>query len=92
MAVPSNSIDDILDIFNSFHSRLQFTLEIEGKKLNFLDIIMTINNNIKFDWFHKPTFSGRYLNFLSQHPLSQKRGTIINMFFFSHIQDFTMTI
>jgi len=34
---------------------------------------------IEFDWFHEPIFSGRYLNFLSQHPLSQKRGTVINM-------------
>ncbi|KYN27889.1 hypothetical protein ALC57_02707, partial [Trachymyrmex cornetzi] len=27
----------------------------------------------------KPTFSGRYLNFLSEHPLSQKRGTVMGM-------------
>jgi len=38
MAVSSNSIDDILNIFNSFHPRLQLTLEIEEKKLNFFDI------------------------------------------------------
>jgi len=99
MAVPSNSIDNILNILNIFDSfclRLQFILEIGGKKLNFLDVTMIIKNNfIEFDWYHKPTFSGKYLNFLSEHSLSPKRGTIINMLigrFFSHIQNFTMTI
>jgi len=37
------------------------------------------NNFLIFDWFHKPTFSGRYLNFNSQHPLCQKKGTIIGL-------------
>lgn len=30
---------------------------------------------VEFNWF--PTFSGRYLNFKSQHPFCQKKGTII---------------
>jgi len=60
-----------------------------GKKLNFLDVTIINNNNfIEFNWYHKPTFSGRYLNFLSQHPLSQKRGTVMGTvdrsFFLSH--------
>jgi len=42
-------------------------------------IILIRNNRILFDWFHKPTFSGRFLNFLSQHPLSQKKGTIFGL-------------
>jgi len=38
-------------------------------RLNFLDITLIINNNkIEFDWYHKLTFSGRYLNFLSHYP------------------------
>jgi len=27
--------------------------------------------SIEFDWFHKPMFSERYLNFFSLHPLSK---------------------
>jgi len=27
----------------------------------------------------KPTFSGRYINFHSQHPISQKRGIIYGL-------------
>jgi len=34
------------------------------------------NNKFLCDIFFKPTFSGRYLNFNSQHPISQKRGLI----------------
>ncbi|EFN74899.1 hypothetical protein EAG_11700, partial [Camponotus floridanus] len=41
---------------------------------NFLEItIISDNNKLYFDWYHKPTFSSRYLNFLSQHPVCQKR-------------------
>jgi len=48
--------------------------------LNFLDVSL-INNKgkLEFDWYKKPTFSGRTLNFLSHHPTSQTRGMIINM-------------
>ncbi|KYN13987.1 hypothetical protein ALC57_13817, partial [Trachymyrmex cornetzi] len=35
------------------------------------------NELIEFDWY--PTFSGRYLIFWSQHPVSQKLGTIARL-------------
>jgi len=80
-ACPSNLTDYLLTVFNSFNQRLQFTLEVEdNKSLNFLEIsIISDNNKLHFDWYHKPTFSRRYLNFLSQHPDCQKRGTIIGL-------------
>ena len=31
------------------------------------------------DWYRKPTFSGRFLNFNSNHPISQKKGTIFSL-------------
>jgi len=48
--------------------------------LTFLEVTL-INNKEKLilDWYKKPTFSRRTLNFLSHHPISQKRGTITNM-------------
>lgn len=76
-AVLPSYIDMLLNRFNTIHSRLKFTIEVGGNKINFLDTtILIYNKKIKFDWFHKPTFSGRYLNFLSQHLLSQKRGVM----------------
>jgi len=80
VTIPSSFHYDILDIFNSFHLRLQFTMERKVNSLNFLDVMIKIVDNIiEFDWFHKPTFSGRYLNFHSLHLLTQKRGIIIKM-------------
>jgi len=81
MAVPTAEIDYVFSAFNSFHPRIQFTIEIGHNVINFLDTTIIIKNNkIIFDWFHKSTFSGRYLNYLSQHPLSQKVGTITGLF------------
>lgn len=81
LAEPPNLKYHTLNIFNSFHSRFQFTMEVGSERINFLDVTMIINNNtIEFNLFHKATlFSGRYLNFLSQHPISQKRRTFIGL-------------
>ncbi|XP_020295370.1 uncharacterized protein LOC109860580 [Pseudomyrmex gracilis] len=78
MAAPREHIDPIFNCFNSYHPRLKFTIEIEeGRSINFLDTsISVINNKLLLNWYHKPTFSGRYLNFFSQHPLNQKIGII----------------
>jgi len=80
-AASRQHFSDILNIFNSFHPRLQFTLEHNtNNTINFLDTKIIINNNtITFDLYKKPTFSGRYLSFHSQHPISQKKGIIFGM-------------
>ncbi|KYN34033.1 hypothetical protein ALC56_11646 [Trachymyrmex septentrionalis] len=47
-------------------------MEVGDDRLNFLDVTVIRNNElIEFNWYHKPTFSGRYLNFWSQHPVSE---------------------
>jgi len=75
LSVPRTSVDSLHDKFNSFHHRLKFTIEMEdnGNHLNFLDLtIIKKNNSLIFNWFRKPTFSGRFLNFYSHHPFNQK--------------------
>ncbi|KAM0728324.1 hypothetical protein ACS0PU_005106 [Formica fusca] len=81
LAVPASFLNHTLQTFNAFHPRLQFTVEIgEKDRLNFLDITMIVEGKcLLFDWYRKPTFSGRYLHFRSNHPLCQKRGTIIGL-------------
>ncbi|KYM93792.1 hypothetical protein ALC62_15636 [Cyphomyrmex costatus] len=55
-------------------------MEVGGDRLNFLDVkVIRDNELIEFDWYHKPTFSGRYLNFWSQHPVSHKKGTVMGL-------------
>jgi len=99
LATPSYLITNVLNVFNSFHYRLQFTIKLGGEALDFLDVtIKIINNSIEFDWFYKPIFSGRYLNFLSLHPVSQKRGIVIGMimrFYFripNHLKNLELVI
>lgn len=41
--------------------------------------IIINNNYIEFDWYRKLTFSGRFLNFFSHHPLTHKRGVVIGL-------------
>jgi len=50
ITVPKNLVDFTLQIFNSLHDRLKFTLEFGDDKMNFLDITIINNNNlIEFD-------------------------------------------
>jgi predicted GIY-YIG superfamily endonuclease len=83
MAVPENETNNILDKFNSFHRKLQFTIEIENNNtINFLDMTLTRNhktNRIITQWYTKPTWSGRYLNYMSCHPKKQKLSVIVGL-------------
>jgi len=55
-------------------------MEIDGDSLNFLDIcLIKKEETLIFDWYRKPTFSGRFLNYFSWHLLCQKIGTIIGL-------------
>jgi len=74
----SSDKDRIKEIFDSFHLGIQFTSEFRDDSV-FLNVTIIINNGyLEFDW-HNSTFSGRYLNFLSTHPLFHKRGTVIEI-------------
>jgi len=59
LTAPSESINKILNTFNSLHSRLQFTVEVEDEgKISFLDTLLIVKGqNLIFDGFRKATFS-----------------------------------
>lgn len=78
-AIPADKIDTFFEAFNTFDNNIKFTIELEKEKnLAFLDLLVLHNNDgsLLTDWFHKSTWSGRYLNFNSHLPLSYKRNTI----------------
>jgi hypothetical protein len=82
LIAPKEDCDNIIKIFNSFHDRIQFTFEKEvNRTLNYLELSISVDNNnqLIIDWFHKNTFSGRYLSFHSNHPLCHKIGTIYSL-------------
>ena len=79
LCIPSNTIDHTLNIFNTYDKNLQFTVETAlNNSISFLDlkIILDQQRQIITNWYQKPTFSGRYLNFNSHHPLSNKIAII----------------
>jgi len=82
LTVPRNKIDVVLKTFNGCHHRLMFTHELENNlSLSFLNtlVIRGGEGELKTNWFRKPTYSGRCLNFFSSHPDRYKVNTINNL-------------
>jgi len=83
MAILSNSTDTIFRSFNNYYERLNFTIEQgieENRSLSFLDLLLTLSDNtIHIDWYHKRTFSGRFLSFYFSHSLCHKIGMIYGL-------------
>lgn len=82
LVIPKDTETELLKVFNSFHEKLKFTIEIENNnKIAFLDteIIRTSENKLLIDWYHKPTFSERFLNFNSHHSMKTKLNIINNL-------------
>jgi len=74
MIIPAKKLNSVLTTFNSYHPRLKFTHEVENNNmLNFLNTsVIRDNGNIITNWFRKPTFSGRYINFYFNHLMQYK--------------------
>ncbi|XP_044762063.1 uncharacterized protein LOC123319265 [Coccinella septempunctata] len=78
-AVPEEEFDTILDYFNAFNPKLQFTMETErDNKLAFLDVEVHRKEcgTLLTNWFTKPTSSGRILNYHSYNPIGHKLSTV----------------
>lgn len=74
-AIPLDQLQHVLDTFNSYDPHIQFTHELEvDNKLPFLDMLLIRHSDQKVttQWYQKPIASGRFLNYHSFHPLSQK--------------------
>lgn len=80
MAVKKEHLQEIVAVFNGFNRHIQFTVENEkqDKSVAFLDLrlIRQEDGLVKFDWYKKETWSGRYLNFNSDLPNTYKRNTV----------------
>lgn len=79
--IPEDRIESTLTLLNSFHPRLQFTTELENNdRLSFLDVLIIRDNNVLHtNWYRKPTWSGRILNYRSHHSESQKIAMVFNL-------------
>jgi len=81
LIIPSTKLDSLLNSFNNYHPRLKFSQEIEcNGTLNFLNtLVIKRDGHIITNWYRKPTFSGRYVNFYSNHPIQYRLNTIKNL-------------
>ena len=79
--VPRTKIDEIVTTFNNYHQRLKFTYELEvNSSISFLNAtVIRFDNRLITNWYRKPTWSGRYINYHSNHPLKYKINTIYNL-------------
>ncbi|KAI8122664.1 hypothetical protein CVS40_6383 [Lucilia cuprina] len=68
--IKNSAIDDNLNVFNNFHRQIQFPIEEENNcRLPYLDtVIIRDGEDIRMDWYQKPTASGRIINFYSCQP------------------------
>ncbi|RLU15076.1 hypothetical protein DMN91_012963 [Ooceraea biroi] len=81
MILPTDRIQQVLEIFNNYHPRLCFTVETEKNgTINFLDAtVIRDNEALITDWYRKPTYSGRYINYFASNPLQHKINVITNL-------------
>jgi len=81
LIIPNTKIDEVLKTFNDYHPRLKFTHELErGNALSFLNaLVIREEGKLLTNWYRKPTYSGRYINYFSSHPLQFKMNTITNL-------------
>lgn len=79
--INSIKIDHFSQHFKSFHKRIKLRLERTNKReINFLDISLSIiHNKIITYWYHKDTWSGKYLNYHSYSQMKYKK-IVINSF------------
>ena len=80
--MPNTEIDNILQFFNTNKSNIKFTLDEEIERtINFLDISITrkLDQKLSLNWYRKPTWSGRYLNFFPHHTLRYKKSVVNNL-------------
>lgn len=81
VCLPIDKIEYILNKFNSYHPKLQFTIEKEEQnKINFLDLtLIRKNNKIFTKLYQKATSSGRYLNYNSNQSVSIKKSVVVSL-------------
>ena len=87
LCVSLDKLQKVIDTFNDYHPRIPFTHETErNNRISFLDleIIKLDNGKIVSNWYRKSTYSGRMLNFISNHPFQNKVTIIMFVCLMNH--------
>lgn len=82
LSIPTDEKDSVLRVFNKYNKHIQFTIEEEtNNSVPFLDtkLIRNNDNQVVLDWYVKPTFSGRYINYKSFHTEKTKINLVLGL-------------
>ena len=82
LCVPLDKLQTVIGTCNDYHPRLQFSHEMErNNRISFLDLELSKldNGKIVSNWYRKSTYSGKMLNFISNHPFQNKVAIIKNL-------------
>ena len=75
-----NACSSFLNILNSQHDNIKFTIEKSTNTLQFLDVDIKISENTVDTWvWRKPTNTGLFLNFAAICPIKWKSGLVFCM-------------
>ena len=76
--VRRDQVNNLLQHLNAQHPNITFTTEMEkDHKLPFMDVsVHRVQNRLRTSVYRKPTHTGRYLNFESNHTNTAKRSVI----------------
>lgn len=78
-----NTLEGFLQHLNSIEESIKFTMELEaGNKIPFLDVLVHKNEDgtLKTKVYRKPTHTGQYLHFDSNHPHNVKVGVARSLY------------
>ena len=70
---------EFLSATNAKDERIQFTYEISGSKISFLDLLLfkdSVCQTLEYSTFQKPLIKYLYITFESFHPTSNKKAFI----------------
>ena len=79
--VKRSQVKNLLHHLNKQHPNISFTVEEEqDNKLPYMDItVHRVGNKLHTDVYRKPTHTGRYLNYNSNHPDEVKRSVVYSL-------------
>lgn len=80
--VKAHLVDKLLEHLNAQHPSITFTVEREhDRQLPFMDArLERVEGVLKTGVYRKPTHTGRYLQFTSNHPNDAKRAVVRSLF------------
>lgn len=81
LIIPRNMKTLLMDVLNSFHPNIKFTIETEvNGSMPYLDTKVHRKDGILItNWYSKPTSKGRFLNYFSAHNMSMKVNTALGV-------------